>query len=382
MIFVLLSTLIIFSKCAKEPIKDNSPIIVFTAIPNPVNFLSSTHLSWDCKNVTECTLNGQKVATHYNKFIYNIISDTTFILECSGPNGNISKTLTVKVGEKPLYIKYLDTLCTGKWVVTQSRTYGIPWWGNKPDEWYIGYTPMGDLSDGVDFDDNPMSFVFIKGDKYSNLKLMLLDENYLISEPVEYILSTDLKTLKFCYALSWGGKEKPREILNISNDSLVLFRPSAGIVWSGGDGSGSGFFPRIDKYEHYVGYNNIISTNNTTSNVYKILTANYWKLDSEKMYHDGIYQYSTTLSKEVKDIRFYFQTDGVFAGYLSEKLVQGPNRWYLVDNNTKIRLAGYIPTFIYEIAYIDDYKLIVKRAVRFNDDKKRFSIQESCYIRN
>lgn len=123
--FIPLVSLILFSGCSKGPETDNSPKITLNANPNPVNFLGATNVSWNCINVNECKLNGQPVDFSNNIIIRNIISDTTFTLSCSGTNGNISKSITIKVLEKSNYYKILDILTQGRWQLIEIRALGL-----------------------------------------------------------------------------------------------------------------------------------------------------------------------------------------------------------------------------------------------------------------
>ncbi|KXJ99827.1 MAG: hypothetical protein UZ19_OD1000327 [Parcubacteria bacterium OLB19] len=83
----------------------NSPTLSFTANPTTVSYGNVTRLEWNATNVTDCTasggwggLKGINGSTDSSP----ITANTTFTLDCNGPFGNISKSVTVILGVSPL----------------------------------------------------------------------------------------------------------------------------------------------------------------------------------------------------------------------------------------------------------------------------------------
>lgn len=376
-------TAILFLVLACEKVENKSELKI-SVNPGSVEYLGIAYLSWGSTNVTDCKLNGKSVNSSGTLEITNLERDTLFILTGKGLKGEtLTSKAEIKVGPRTKYYDYLDTLCTGRWVIMQYRVLGIY---SKPNEWSImNMQEIGDWSDGVSNLENPVSTIFSKDNKYNTLTYKIYDTYYMMCGPSQLVLSKDIKSLHL-KGEDQGqlGKFDAYDVVSISNDSLVLFKHKYW-TWAGGYGGGSGKFPTYVKYIHHNDLENKIETNDTTSVNYKLLTSGYWKLKRIKYFVDNVYKYDESLKEIVNEIEFKFSKDGVFGGYLDNQLFEGPNRWYLIDNNTKIWRAGFTPNYIWDIIKLDADSLILNRNVKTQnpepDGKWNYSSQLFYYAR-
>lgn len=207
--------------------KPLAPTFSVNAQPSMVEFLGGTTISWTSTRATECLINGNWAPLNGNFIIDRLINDTTLDFSFSGLGGISKKSLKVVVGEKPLYIKYIDILCSGCWSLAEERVKGL---FVGPDEWRITNFPPTDSS----------RIIFSKNSKYSLLNCTnLYGKTY--STTALYSLSNDGKKIHL------GTFDF--DIIKISNDSLIIYYPDMLFVWAGST-SGSGHFPIIEKYKH------------------------------------------------------------------------------------------------------------------------------------
>lgn len=376
--------LIAVSACEKL---ENKSELKISANPESVEYMGTVYLSWGSKNVTECKLNGNIVESSGLIEIKGLARDTIFILTGKNLSGEVlSSKAEIKVGAKTRYYDYLDTLCSGRWVLVQRRILGIPIWDTEPNEWYYQNTDnIGDWSDGVFFDENPFSTIFSKDSKYNQLIYKKYDTYYLMDWAYGFELSKDLKSLKFNGDQAVIGQDLPYEISHISSDSLVLYKKNQRITFAGSFGSGHGYFPTYSKYVHIKDLEMKIESNDTTSSYFKLLSSGPWKLDKIKFYSDDKYMYDEPLSDIVKKINYYFSKDGDFEGYENNTLLEGGTKWYLIDNNTKIWRTGFVPSYIMKIIKLESNSLILSRSLRsINTDPEgnwHSSTQEFYYVR-
>lgn len=361
--------LLIVSACSKVENKQELSELIISASPSFVEYMGNVHLSWRSTCISECKLNGNSVETKGMLDIKGILKDTSFTLTGKGLSGELfSKTADIKVGARTKYYDYLDTLCSGRWVLMQKRTLGIPIWNTKPDEWYIqNMNDVGDWSDGVNINENPYSKIFSKDVYYNTLIYKSYDTYYLEDDPHDFELSRDFKSIKFGGYPPDPGEDIYLEIKSFNNDSLVLYQRNAFHVWAGSFGSGNGNFPTYTKYIHYKDLDKKIDSNDTTSLYFKLLTSGPWKLEKIKFYFDNVYKYDESLSEVIKNMKYYFFKTGVFAGYENDVIREGPNKWYLIENNTKILRAGFCPSYILNIIKLDPNFLTVSRNGSFTD---------------
>lgn len=376
---LLISTILLLGiSCQKT--ENKSDIKIF-ANPETVEYLGRSYLSWGSTNVTDCKLNGIDVEPGGMIELLWLERDTSFTLTGKGLLGeSLSSKANIKVGARSKYYDYLDTLCTGRWVNVQTRIFGF----DKPNEWTIrNRDNIGDWSDGVTADENTWSIIFSKNPNYIDLIYKKYDTYYLMDAPFGVEVTKDLKKLKFADDRIDPGEDIAYDLVHLSNDSLVLYKKNQPITWAGSSGSGYGFFPVYTKYTHHEDLDKKIETNDTTTYHFRLLTSAPWKLDKVKFYFDGEYMYDEKLSDVVKNMNFYFFKDGVFAGYEDKTLREGPSRWYLFDNNTKIwRTGGYGEL---KIIKFESDSLVLSRHLRsLNTDPQgnwHYSTQEFYYIR-
>lgn len=77
------------------------PTLAFSASPTSVTAGGTSTLTWEATNVSSCTASGGwngSRAVSGSQSVGPLASSTSFTLSCSGPSGNVSKTVDVSVG--------------------------------------------------------------------------------------------------------------------------------------------------------------------------------------------------------------------------------------------------------------------------------------------
>jgi hypothetical protein len=315
--YLLLIVLSIFIACSKELPPAN---IELFANPNPVPFLGSTSISWNYYEATECCINGITVSNNSTIIVNNVIADTTLTLTGKIKAENFTKIIVIKVQEKPNHLKLIDSLTIGRWIFVETRALGL---NTKPDEWNI-------MKDG-----NRASYIFETDKTYTNLNYMQLDEEFLHLGPARFSVNEDCK---FVIKNDFYGIRPPstNELLKITSDSLILYNKDQTWVWAGSGGSGSGVFPTIIKYKHSREPINFIKSNNPNTEKFKILTRCSWLLHSVRFIQNGREDLDL-----IDNIKYNFYSDGTSEIFdLNNKMLGNGIRWYLVDNETKFKMAG------------------------------------------
>lgn len=315
--YLLLIGVTIFIACSKETPPAN---IELSANPNPVPYLGSTLISWNYIEATECSLNGLTVSNKSTILINDVISDTTLTLTGKTKSDTFTKTIIVKVQEKPNHLKLIDSLTIGRWIAVEIRVLGLR---TKPDQWNI---TKGESSVSI----------FYEADKpYKKLNYFQLDEEFVHFGPASFSVNEDCK---FVIQNDFYGIRPPRtyELLKITSDSLILYDKDHAWAWAGTGGSGSGVFPSIFKYKHSREPINIIKSNNPNTEKFKILTGCSWLLHSVRFIQNG--EERLDLIDNLKRIFYSNGTSEIFD--LNNKMVGNGIRWYLINNETKIKMAG------------------------------------------
>ncbi|MBI4692003.1 MAG: hypothetical protein HY773_00960 [Candidatus Terrybacteria bacterium] len=85
---------------------DGPPVVSITANPNPIDYNTSSTLSWSAVNADSCVASGAwsgaKNPVTGSESTGNLISDKTYTLTCTGPNGSASKSVDVQVNPAPI----------------------------------------------------------------------------------------------------------------------------------------------------------------------------------------------------------------------------------------------------------------------------------------
>lgn len=160
-----------------------------------------------------------------------------------------------------------------------------------------------------------------------------LDEEFLHLGPSNYTLSNDAK---FISQSDFYNIRPPKnhEILKISPDSLILCNPTES--WTSSDGY-NGIFPTKWIYKRDGSQIEIIKSNNTNTEKFRILTGCSWLHYSTKIIQDGI-EYLTIWDDEWISKFYSNGTTEVFDS--NNKMIGNGMRWYLIDNETKFKIAG------------------------------------------
>ena len=83
----------------------SAPIVNLSASPLSVAYDGSTILSWSSSNVDTCTASGNwsgSKSTTDTEIISSLITDSTFVLTCTGINGDASDTVNITVAAAPV----------------------------------------------------------------------------------------------------------------------------------------------------------------------------------------------------------------------------------------------------------------------------------------
>jgi len=92
--------------------QNGPPVVSITANPNPIDYNTSSTLSWSVINADSCTASGAwsgaKNPVTGSESTGNLTSDKTYILTCAGSNGTTSKSVMVQVNPAPIPSCYLS----------------------------------------------------------------------------------------------------------------------------------------------------------------------------------------------------------------------------------------------------------------------------------
>lgn len=349
----------IFFSCSKElPPPTN---IELSANPNPVPFLGYTSISWNSNDATECYLNGKTVSNRSNVIIQDVMADTTFTLTGKTKSGAFTKSIIVKVQEKPNHLKLIDSLTIGRWIPVETRVLGLH---TKPDQWNIMKGESSSMS------------IFYEADKpYKKLNYFQLDEEFLHFGPASFSVNEDCK---FVIENDFYGIRPPStyELLKITSDSLILYNKDQTWVWAGSGGSGSGVFPTIFKYKHSREPINIIKSNNPNTEKFKILTRCSWLLYSVRfIYHDNGEERLDLLGSSIH--KFYSNGNSEIFD-LNNKMIGNGIRWYLVDNETKFKETGSGDRF--NIIKLTNDEFVISRD-KFNE-RGQYTVESTYHAIN
>ena len=357
-LYLLFIGICLITACSKElpPVVS----VELTANPNPVAFLGSTLITWDYPNATECYLNGKPVSAKSNIIIGNLVADSTLTLAGKIKSTTFTKNLIIKVQEKPANLKLIDSLTIGRWKLIEMRALGLH---RNANEWNI-----------MDFSTSNTFTLYEKDKTYKNLQYSQLDEEFLHLGPVSYSVSDNAKYVSQSDFYKFRLPEN-YEILKISRDSLILYNKDAIWTSAGSDGSGNGIFPTIIKYTRDNSSIEIVNSNNPNTENFKILTGHSWLHHSTKFIQSGVEE--IVIWNDIRITKYYSNgTAEIFDN--DNNMVGNGIRWYLINNETKLKLAGGGNRM--DIIKLTNTELVISRE-QFNE-RGKYIAEATYYAKN
>ncbi len=134
-IFIVFLLIIIVSSCDlipapepdPEPKPEPTPIVEVNAyaLPESIQYASSTMVHWTSKNVTSVTINDVPVSINGSKSLNALTKDTTLILKFLVYNGDtIERIVSIKVAEPIVIVPTKTDTVTGRyWMLTKDSKY-------------------------------------------------------------------------------------------------------------------------------------------------------------------------------------------------------------------------------------------------------------------